>query len=159
MKKIITICLVLIASINLNAQSNDGKLNPSFELHTRPISLLQGVITLGSEIRIGPKTSFLIDGGTGRSLFDDEQLTTFMLGTRFYLNKEDLNGIYMTFRHRSRFYTEIDEYGANTNFMLGQKIVFDQLSFAGELGVGRQTWWGETAVLPTWAVTIGYRFD
>jgi hypothetical protein len=159
MKKLMTICLVLIASVNMKAQSSAEKLSPSVELHTRPISLLQGVITLGSEIRLSPKTSFLLDGGTGRSLFDDEQLTTFMVGTRFYLNKEDLSGVYMTFRHRSRFYTESDEYGANTNFMLGKKIVFDQLSFAGAIGVGRQTLWGETAVLPTWAVTIGYRLD
>jgi hypothetical protein len=69
---------------------------------------------------------------------------------------QSLEGLYVTARHRSRFYSDGD-YGANTNVMIGKKLMIDELTIAGEIGVGRQSLYGETAVLPTWAVTIGYR--
>jgi len=139
----------------------------SFELHTRPISLLQGIITLGAEVQVGEDFSFLFDGGGGTSTLDQSTLTTFMIGARKYFNtatrrellKEapfrPLEGPYVTARHRSRFYSY--DYGANTNVMIGQKVMIDNWSLAAEVGVGRQTYYGETLVLPTWAVTIGYR--
>jgi len=74
-----------------------------------------------------------------------------------------LSGTYVTFRHRSRFYADDDflgsgdNYGANTNFTIGSKIVFEQVSFAGEVSVGRQSYAGEAILLPTWAFTVGYR--
>ena len=142
----------------------------SFELHTRPISLFQGIITLGAEVQVGEDFSFLFDGGGGTSTLDQSTLTTFMIGARKYftpgntatrreLLKEapfrPLEGLYVTARHRSRFYS--NDYGANTNVMIGQKVMIDNWSLAAEVGVGRQTYYGETLVLPTWAVTIGYR--
>ena len=69
-----------------------------------------------------------------------------------------LEGLYVTARHRSRFYSDGD-YGANTNVMIGKKVMIDQLSIAGEAGVGRQSLFGEAAVLPTFAVTVGYRLQ
>ena len=56
----------------------------SFELHTRPISLLQGIITLGAEVQVGEDFSFLFDGGGGTSILDESTLTTFMIGARKY---------------------------------------------------------------------------
>ena len=62
----------------------------SFELHTRPISLLQGIITLGAEVQVGEDVSILFDGGAGASLLDNVGggseigLTTFMVGARKY---------------------------------------------------------------------------
>ena len=107
----------------------------SFELHTRPISLLQGIITLGAEVQVGEDFSFLFDGGGGTSTLDQSTLTTFMIGARKYFNtatrrellKEapfrPLEGPYVTARHRSRFYSY--DYGANTNVMIGQKVMID----------------------------------
>jgi len=43
--------------------------------------------------------------------------------------------------------------------MIGKKVMIDQLSIAGEVGVGRQSLFGEAAVLPTFAVTVGYRLQ
>jgi len=43
--------------------------------------------------------------------------------------------------------------------MIGKKVMIDQLSIAGEAGVGRQSLFGEAAVLPTFAVTVGYRLQ
>ena len=164
MKKLISSCLALLFVVQANAQSEAERPFPAMEVHTRPISLLQGVITVGSEIRLNNISSFLIDGGAGRSLVDNRYLTTFMIGGRLYLKKEDLSGTYVTFRHRSRFYKDEDifgsgnNYGANTNFMIGSKIIFEQVSFAGEVGLGRQSYAGVPVLLPTWAVTVGYRF-
>ena len=147
----------------------------SFELHTRPISLLQGIITLGAEVQVGEDFSFLFDGGGGTSIFDESTLTTFMIGARKYFTPGNtatrrellkkaplrpLEGLYVTARHRSRFYSDDgwnDGYGANTNVMIGKKVMIDNLSLAAEVGVGRQTLYGDPMVLPTWAVTIGYR--
>lgn len=164
MKKFISSCLALLFVVQANAQSQSEKPFPALEVHTRPISLLQGVITVGSEIRLGNNSSLLLDGGAGTSQLDNRYLTTFLVGGRLYLKKEDLSGTYVTFRHRSRFYADDDifgsgnNYGANTNFMIGSKIIFEQVSFAGEVGVGRQSYAGETVLLPTWAFTVGYRF-
>ena len=151
----------------------------SFELHTRPISLLQGIITLGAEVQVGEDVSILFDGGAGASLLDnlgggsEIGLTTFMVGARKYFTSTStatrrellkkaplrpLEGLYVTARHRSRFYSDGD-YGANTNVMIGKKVMIDQLSIAGEAGVGRQSLFGEAAVLPTYAVTVGYRLQ
>ncbi|MEJ6821111.1 MAG: hypothetical protein QNK59_01245 [Flavobacteriales bacterium] len=151
----------------------------SFELHTRPISLLQGIITLGAEVQVGEDVSILFDGGAGASLLDNVGggseigLTTFMVGARKYFTSTStatrrellkkaplrpLEGLYVTARHRSRFYSDGD-YGANTNVMIGKKVMIDQLSIAGEAGVGRQSLFGEAAVLPTFAVTVGYRLQ
>jgi len=151
----------------------------SFELHTRPISLLQGIITLGAEVQVGEDVSILFDGGAGASLLDNVGggseigLTTFMVGARKYFTSTStatrrellkkaplrpLEGLYVTARHRSRFYSDGD-YGANTNVMIGKKVMIDQLSIAGEVGVGRQSLFGEAAVLPTFAVTVGYRLQ
>ena len=148
----------------------------SFELHTRPISLLQGIITLGAEVQVGEDFSFLFDGGGGTSIFDESTLTTFMIGARKYFTPGNtatrrellkkaplrpLEGLYVTARHRSRFYSDDgwggSGYGANTNVMIGKKVMIDNLSLAAEVGVGRQTLYGDPMVLPTWAVTIGYR--
>ena len=148
----------------------------SFELHTRPISLLQGIITLGAEVQVGEDFSFLFDGGGGTSAFDESTLTTFMIGARKYFTPGNtatrrellkkapfrpLEGLYVTARHRSRFYSYDaygdSSYGANTNVMIGTKVMIDNLSLAAEVGVGRQTLYGDPMVLPTWAVTIGYR--
>lgn len=142
------------------------------EIHTRPISLLQGVYTLGFETRIASSTSFLFDIGAGTSLFDNSELFTGMVGLRYYLGPygERISGSFLSFRHRSRWYTvppsnilgeEGDDYGANTNFMFGWKGVFgptEKLSVTFEGGIGRQTWLGSTALLPTWAITLGFRF-
>ena len=148
----------------------------SFELHTRPISLLQGIITLGAEVQVGEDVSILFDGGGGTSVFDQSTLTTFMIGARKYFTPVNtatrrellkkapfrpLEGLYVTARHRSRFYSDDgwgdSAYGANTNVMIGKKVMIDNLSLAAEVGVGRQTLYGDPMVLPTWAVTIGYR--
>ena len=154
-----------------------GQMNKNvFEVHTRPISLMQGIITAGAEIQTGKNISILFDVGSGTSVLDDSSLNTFMIGARKYFTPESsstrrellkkapfqpLEGLYITARHRSRFYTDDGwgdtGYGANTNVMIGKKIMIDKLSIAGEVGVGRQTLWEETAVLPTFAVTVGYR--
>ena len=142
------------------------------EIQTRPISLLQGVYTLGLETKIASSTSFLFDIGAGKSLFDNSELFTGMVGLRYYLGPygDRISGSFLSFRHRSRWYTvppsnilgeEGDDYGANTNFMFGWKGVFgptEKLSVTFEGGVGRQTWLGSTALLPTWAITLGFRF-
>lgn len=143
----------------------------SFELHTRPISLLQGIITLGAEVQVGEDVSILFDGGGGTSVFDQSTLTTFMIGARKYFTPGNtatrrellkkapfrpLEGLYVTARHRSRFYSD-GNYGANTNVMIGKKVMIDQLSIAGEAGIGRQSLYGDAFVLPTFAVTVGFR--
>ena len=133
------------------------------EIQTRPISLLQGVYTAGMEFKIAQSTSILFDFGAGTSVFDASTLTTGMLGIRYYIgpkeNGDKIAGNYLSFRHRSRWY-EGGDWGGNTNFMYGTKWVFgplEQISAAAEIGVGRQTWEGATAVLPTFAVTLGFR--
>tara|TARA_B100001057_G_scaffold327133_1_gene327406 strand:+ start:181 stop:747 length:567 start_codon:yes stop_codon:yes gene_type:complete len=144
------------------------------EVQTRPISLLQGIYTAGMEFKIAQNTSILFDLGAGTSLFDESTLTTGMLGIRYYIGfkeeADNLAGSYLSFRHRSRWYEdpftnlageELGTYGANTNFMIGRKWVFgpsEQISAAAEIGAGRQTWPGATLLLPTWAVTLGFRF-
>ena len=148
--------------------------NYNFEVQTRPISLLQGVYTAGMEFKIAQSTSILFDFGAGTSLFDESTLTTGMLGVRYYIGSEEngdkIAGSYLSFRHRSRWYEdpftnllgeELGTYGANTNFMIGKKWIFgpsEQISAAVEIGAGRQTWAGTTLLLPTWAVTLGFRF-
>ena len=148
--------------------------NYNIEVQTRPISLLQGVYTAGMEFKIAQSTSILFDFGAGTSLFDESTLTTGMLGIRYYIGfkeeADNLAGSYLSFRHRSRWYQdpftnlageELGTYGANTNFMIGKKWVFgpsEQISAAAEVGAGRQTWAGTTLLLPTWAVTLGFRF-
>ena len=148
--------------------------NYNMEVQTRPISLLQGVYTAGMEFKIAQSTSILFDFGAGTSLFDESTLTTGMLGIRYYIgpkeNGDKIAGSYLSFRHRSRWYQdpftnlageELGTYGANTNFMIGKKWVFgpsEQISAAAEVGAGRQTWAGTTLLLPTWAVTLGFRF-
>ncbi len=84
-KKFIICCLALLFVVQANAQSNAQKPFPAMEIHTRPISLLQGVITVGSEIRLRNHSSFLIDGGAGTSQLDNRSLTTFLVGGRLYL--------------------------------------------------------------------------
>jgi hypothetical protein len=104
-------------------------------------------------------------------LFDNSELFTGMVGLRYYLGPygERISGSFLSFRHRSRWYTrppsnqqgEGDDYGANTNFMFGWKGVFgptEKLSVTFEGGLGRQTWLGSTVLLPTWAITLGFRF-
>ena len=39
---------------------------------------------------------------------------------------------------------------------LSESLVSNKEVFEG--GVGRQTWLGSTALLPTWAITLGFRF-
>ena len=166
MKVITTIASCLLV-LTMNGQAK----KPVLEIHTRPISDLQGIINAGLEIQTSKNTSILFDGGGGTSVFDSSTLTTFLIGARLYFTPESsairrellkkapiqsLAGLYVTARHRSRFYSDGD-YGANTNVMIGKKLMIDNLTIAGEIGVGRQSLYGETAVLPTWAVTIGYR--
>ena len=158
----------------MNGQVKKG----SFELHTRPISLLQGIITIGAEVQVGEDVSVLFDGGGGTSAFDGSTLTTFMIGARKYFTPGNtatrrellkkapfrpLEGLYVTARHRSRFYSDDgwgdSAYGANTNVMIGKKVMIDQLSIAGEAGIGRQSLYGEAYVLPTFAVTVGFRLQ
>ena len=156
----------------VSASQEKEMISASSEIQTRPISLLQGVYTLGFETRIASSTSFLFDIGGGTSLFDNSELFTGMVGVRYYLGPygDRISGSFLSFRHRSRWYTvppsnilgdEGDDYGANTNFMFGWKGVFgptEKLSVTFEGGVGRQTWLGSTALLPTWAITLGFRF-
>jgi hypothetical protein len=161
--KILATLLIGSLAITMN-----GQVKKATEIHTRPISLLQGVGTVGFEIQTSDMTSILFDGGYGRSLLDDpgNTVTTFMVGTRYYLSpkgdEESISGSYITARHRSRFYNS-GSYGANTNMMYGKKWLNDRMSLAAEFGFGRQTLLnqdiGDTmgAVLPTWAVTIGLR--
>jgi len=161
--KILATLLIGSLAITMN-----GQVKKATEIHTRPISLLQGVGTVGFEIQTSDMTSILFDGGYGRSLLDDpgNTVTTFMVGTRLYLSpkgdEESISGSYITARHRSRFYNS-GSYGANTNMMYGKKWLNDRMSLAAEFGFGRQTLLnqdiGDTmgAVLPTWAVTIGLR--
>ena len=164
MMKILITLLIGLLSITMNGQAKK-----TTEIHTRPISLLQGVGTVGLELQTSDKTSILFDGGYGRSLLDGpgNTVTTFMVGTRLYLSpkgdEESISGSYITARHRSRFYNS-GSYGANTNMMFGKKwLINDRMSLAAEFGVGRQTILtqdiGNTigAILPTWAVTIGLR--
>ena len=149
--------------------------NYNKEIQTRPISLLQGVYTAGMEFKIARSTSILFDFGAGTSLFDESTLTTGMLGIRYYIGSKEkgskIAGSYLSFRHRSRWYAEpfidfwtgeeLGNYGANTNFMFGKKWVFgptEQISAAVEIGAGRQSYSGSTLLLPTWAVTLGFRF-
>ena len=156
----------------VSASQEKEMISASSEIQTRPISLLQGVYTLGFETRIASSTSFLFDIGAGTSLFDNSELFTGMVGVRYYLGPygDRISGSFLSFRHRSRWYTvppsnilgdEGDDYGANTNFMFGWKGVFgptEKLSVTFEGGVGRQTWLGSTALVPTWAITLGFRF-
>jgi len=165
--KVLTTIAFCLLVFTMNGQVKRNVL----EVHTRPISLLQGIITAGAEIQTGKNTSVLFDVGTGTSAFDGASLSTFMIGARKYFTPEStitrrellkkaplqsLEGLYVTARHRSRFY-EFGDYGANTNVMIGKKVLIDKLTIAGEVGVGRQTLLGETFVLPTFAVTVGYR--
>ncbi|MDC0376849.1 hypothetical protein OAM98_03505 [Schleiferiaceae bacterium] len=158
---------LLVLTMNGQVKKN------SFELHTRPISLLQGVITFGAEVQVDEDVSILFDGGGGTSALDGSTLTTFMIGARRYFTPgstatrrellkkapfRPLEGLYVTARHRSRFYSDGD-YGANTNVMIGKKVMIDQLSIAGEAGIGRQSLYGEALVLPTFAVTVGFRLQ
>jgi len=166
MKVITTIASCLLV-FTMNGQAKKSVL----EIHTRPISDFQGIINAGLEIQTSENSSILFDAGGGTSAFDGSTLTTFLIGARLYFTPESsairrellkkapiqsLEGLYVTARHRSRFYTDGD-YGANTNVMIGKKLMIDKLTIAGEIGVGRQSLDGLTAVLPTWAVTIGYR--
>ena len=172
MKMLATLVSGLLV-FTMNGQVKKG----SFELHTRPISVLQGIITIGAEVQVGEDVSVLFDGGGGTSAFDGSTLTTFMIGARKYFTPGNtatrrellkkapfrpLEGLYVTARHRSRFYSDDGSgdsaYGANTNVMIGKKVMIDQLSIAGEIGVGRQSLSGYADVLPTFAVTVGYRF-
>jgi len=161
--KILATLLIGSLAITMN-----GQVKKATEIHTRPISLLQGVGTVGFEIQTSDMTSILFDGGYGQSLIDapGNTVTTFMVGTRYYLSpkgdEESISGSYITARHRSRFYNS-GSYGANTNMMFGKKWLNARMSLAAEFGFGRQTLLnqdiGDTmgAVLPTWAVTIGLR--
>ena len=166
MKMLATLVSGLLV-FTMNGQVKKG----SFELHTRPISLLQGIITLGAEVQVGEDVSILFDGGGGTSVFDQSTLTTFMIGARKYFTPGNtatrrellkkapfrpLEGLYVTARPRSRFYSD-GKYGANTNVMIGKKVMIDQLSIAGEAGIGRQSIYGDAFVLPTFAVTVGFR--
>ena len=156
---------LLIASL---AITMSGQVEKAAEIHTRPISLLQGVGTVGFEIQTSDKTSILFDGGYGQSLLDatGNTVTTFMVGARLYHSskgdEESISGSYITARHRSRFYNS-GSYGANTNMMYGKKWLNDRMSLAAEFGLGRQTLLTQSAentiglILPTWAVTIGLR--
>ncbi len=156
---------LLIGSL---AITMSGQVEKATEIHTRPISLLQGVGTVGFEIQTSDMTSILFDGGYGQSLIDapGNTVTTFMVGTRLYLSpkgdEESISGSYITARHRSRFYNS-GSYGANTNMMYGKKWLNDRMSLAAEFGLGRQTLLNQDigntigSVLPTWAVTIGLR--
>jgi len=161
--KILATLLIGLLAITMNGQAKK-----TTEIHTRPISLLQGVGTVGFELQTSDKTSILFDGGYGQSLIDapGNTVTTFMVGTRLYLSpkgdEESISGSYITARHRSRFYNS-GSYGANTNMMYGKKWLNDRMSLAAEFGLGRQTLLNQDigntigSVLPTWAVTIGLR--
>ena len=161
--KILATLLIGLLAITMNGQAKK-----TTEIHTRPISLLQGVGTVGFELQTSDKTSILFDGGYGQSLIDapGNTVTTFMVGTRLYLSpkgdEESISGSYITARHRSRFYNS-GSYGANTNMMFGKEWLNDRMSLAAEFGVGRQTLLNQDigntigSVLPTWAVTIGLR--
>ena len=161
--KILATLLIGLLAITMNGQAKK-----TTEIHTRPISLLQGVGTVGFELQTSDKTSILFDGGYGQSLIDapGNTVTIFMVGTRLYLSpkgdEESISGSYITARHRSRFYNS-GSYGANTNMMFGKKWLNDRMSLAAEFGVGRQTLLNQDigntigSVLPTWAVTIGLR--
>ena len=88
----------------MNGQVKKG----SSELHTRPISLLQGIITLGAEVQVGEDVSVLFDGGGGTSALDGSTLTTFMIGARRYFTpgstatrREDSHRAVLCERHSS----------------------------------------------------------
>ena len=170
--KLITTLLLCSLVFTMNGQIKKN----GFELNTRPVSLLQGVVNLGPEVQAGKDVSILFDGGAGTSTFDQSTLSTFMIGARRYFTSENsrlgrellkqapfrpLEGLYITARHRSRFYTDnglgASGYGANTNVMIGKKVMLDEMSIASEVGAGRQTIFGETFVLPTFSFTVGYR--
>ena len=170
--KLITTLLLCLLVFTMNGQIKKN----GFELNTRPVSLLTGIITLGAEVQAGKDVSILFDGGAGTSTFDQSTLSTFMIGARRYFTPgssrirrellkqapfRPLEGLYITARHRSRFYTDdgfgAPGYGANTNVMIGKKVMIDEMSIAGEVGFGRQTILGETFVLPTFSFTVGYR--
>jgi len=170
--KLITTLLLCSLVFTMNGQIKKN----GFELNTRPVSLLQGVVNLGAEVQAGKDVSILFDGGAGTSAFDQSTLSTFMIGARRYFTSENsrlrrellkqapfrpLEGLYITARHRSRFYTDnglgASGYGANTNVMIGKKVMLDEMSIASEVGAGRQTIFGETFVLPTFSFTVGYR--
>ena len=162
MKLLSTIASCLLV-FTMNGQAKKSVL----EIHTRPISDLQGNINAGLEIQTSKNTSILLDGGT--SAFD--VYTTFLIGARFYFTPQSsairrellkkapiqsLEGLYVTARHSYWFVDNSIEV-ANTNMMIGKKVMIDKLSIAGEIGAGIQTIDGLTWVMPTLAVTIGHR--
>ena len=69
---------------------------------------------------------------------------------------QSLEGLYVTARHSYWFVDNSIEV-ANTNMMIGKKVMIDKLSIAGEIGAVIQTIDGLTWVTPTLAVTIGRR--
>ncbi|MDG1758961.1 MAG: hypothetical protein P8H41_07205 [Schleiferiaceae bacterium] len=177
--KILATLLIGSLAITMN-----GQVKKATEIHTRPLSLLQGVGTVGFELQTSDKTSILFDGGYGQSSLDavvllqlgglplglplgpGNTVTTFMVGTRLYLSskgdEESISGSYITARHRSRFYSS-GSYVANTNMMYGKKWLNDRMSLAAEFGLGSQDMLAQPGeitiwlILPTWAVTIGLR--
>ena len=172
-KELTTIAFCLLV-FTMNGQVK----NNIIEVNTRPVSDLLGVINAGVEIQTGKKSSILIDAGAGTSVLDESTLSTFLVGARLYFTSESsaarrellkksplkpLSGTYVTARHRSRFYSSDTfgdrSYGANTNVMIGKKIMIDNLSIAGEAGVGRQTVYDVTNVFPTYSITVGYRLS
>mgnify|MGYP006977517478 CR=1 FL=1 len=163
--------LSTIASCLLVFTMNGQAKKPVLEIHTRPISDLQGIINAGLEIQTSENSSILFDGGAGTSAFDGSTLTTFLIGARLYFTPESsairrellkkapiqsLEGLYVTARHSYWFVDNSIEV-ANTNMMIGKKVMIDKLSIAGEIGAGIQTIDGLTWVMPTLAVTIGHR--
>jgi hypothetical protein len=172
--KLITTLLLCLLVFTMNGQIKKN----GFELNTRPVSLLSGIITLGAEVQAGKDVSILFDGGAGTSAFGLSTHRTFMIGARRYFTPgssrirrellkqapfRPLEGLYITARHRSRFYSDNGfgetGYGQNTNVMIGKKAMIDEMSIAGEVGFGRQTLWGEEIVLPTFSFTVGYRLN
>ena len=149
--------IIMLFGLGLSAQAQSYE--KVTEINIRPITLLQGVINAGLEIRTSKHASVLFDVGAGNNLYMDNAFQfTVLIGGRVYLGQE-MEGVYGTFRQRFRW---SDEYSGNTNFMFGKKfVILDKITASVEVGVGRQSQFDSEfpLILPTWAVTLGYRID
>lgn len=128
-----------------------------FEINARPFTLMNGYYGAGIEISTNCKASMLLDFSSGTSPLFDIQATSGMIGFRLY-SKTDMVGRYASIRARARSYENGSYFGGNLAITGGYKANWDGFTLAGELGLGYQGADGAYITLPTWAITIGYRF-
>lgn len=166
--KSLTTLSALILALAMNGQTKTDN-SILFEANTRPLSMLQGHVSVGLEFQVSENTSVLFDGGYGffSNSGDATSISAVKGGVRRYLSKNDMSGNYVTFSHlavsisplvsESYFFTE-------TSFMYGKKIILidTRVTVAAEVGVGiiRNRELPEpptTGVSPTLSVTVGYR--